>query len=453
MQEIQHRHGQRRALRGICSRTELVEKTEAVGIRLLQDPHGIGHMRRERRQALLNALLVSDVRKNLLEHRQLRALEGRNEETGLAHKLEQSHGLQTNRLAAGIRSRDHQKRKRIAQIHRNGHHRLRINEGMPAVLDVNVVAVIKARLHGMHAARQLCPGEDEVQLRQQLRIPLNFTGIGIHRCRQCLQHLLDLPLLICLQLPDFVVQPHDADGLNKQGRARRALVMDHARKLRLVLRLHRKTVAAVPHGNDGFLQHLAGAVQYRAQLSVDPLLQHMHLLPHGMESGTGVIRDLILRQNAAGDLPVYLGQGLQLPEILAQRIPGIVLLLSVPAVRLRPGGHGQHAGNLQQLLNGKGCRKLQPLQGGVHVPYTGKADIAAKTDAVFSRLRLILHFLDFAAVRQRLQLPTETLSLLGMGVLRQSVQDLVKLQCLVYFFIHSPEPVLHIRRYPHRCRG
>ena len=53
--------GKRRALDRVGARAQLIEENEAVGIRLVQDLHDILHVRRESRQALLNALLITDV--------------------------------------------------------------------------------------------------------------------------------------------------------------------------------------------------------------------------------------------------------------------------------------------------------------------------------------------------------------------------------------------------------
>ena len=60
---------------------------------LLQDGYDVGHMGREGAKALLDALLVSDIGENLLEHGQLRSVEGRNMKPCLAHQGKQPHCL------------------------------------------------------------------------------------------------------------------------------------------------------------------------------------------------------------------------------------------------------------------------------------------------------------------------------------------------------------------------
>ena len=73
-------------------------------------------MRGEGRQALLNALLVTNIRINCTEHRQLRTAR-RNEQANLRHQRKHTHSLQRYRLAAGIRAGNQKHRKPFAQLH------------------------------------------------------------------------------------------------------------------------------------------------------------------------------------------------------------------------------------------------------------------------------------------------------------------------------------------------
>ena len=73
-------------------------------------------MRRERRQALLDALLVANIGEDLTEHWHARRLSGRDMQAGLSHQRQQAGGLQRNCLAAGVWAGDQQDAKIAAQI-------------------------------------------------------------------------------------------------------------------------------------------------------------------------------------------------------------------------------------------------------------------------------------------------------------------------------------------------
>ena len=59
---VQHRDGQGRALGGVCPRPQLIEEAERIRVRMVQDVDDALHMGGEGGQALLDALLVPDVR-------------------------------------------------------------------------------------------------------------------------------------------------------------------------------------------------------------------------------------------------------------------------------------------------------------------------------------------------------------------------------------------------------
>ena len=80
-------------LGGIRSCSQLVKKAQRTGIRFVQDPYNVGHVGREGTEALLDALFVSDVCKNLIKDSQLRSFPGGNVKSCLSHK-----GKEANRL-------------------------------------------------------------------------------------------------------------------------------------------------------------------------------------------------------------------------------------------------------------------------------------------------------------------------------------------------------------------
>ena len=79
------------------------------------------HVRREGRQALLDALLVADVGEHLLEDRHPRAGVGGDMQAALRHQRQQAHGLERHRLAAGVRAGDQQDAEAAAQLDGDRH--------------------------------------------------------------------------------------------------------------------------------------------------------------------------------------------------------------------------------------------------------------------------------------------------------------------------------------------
>ena len=72
---------------------QLVEQHQGIPVRPLQDAHGVGHVRGEGGQVLLDALLIADVREDLAEDAEFRADPRRNVQAGLPHEGEEADGL------------------------------------------------------------------------------------------------------------------------------------------------------------------------------------------------------------------------------------------------------------------------------------------------------------------------------------------------------------------------
>src|SRR5437762_2771251 len=95
-------------------------EAEAVGA--LQDAEDIAHVRREGAEALLDALLVADVREDVLEDDGPRAVVYGEVEARLGHEGEQANGLEGDSFPARVRPGDDQHAEAVAQFDRDGHH-------------------------------------------------------------------------------------------------------------------------------------------------------------------------------------------------------------------------------------------------------------------------------------------------------------------------------------------
>ena len=76
-------------------------------------------MRRECTEALLNALLVSNIGIYIMKYGKLGTVQCRNVKPRLPHQSKKSNGLKRNRLATGIRSGDNEEIKCIPQCKRD----------------------------------------------------------------------------------------------------------------------------------------------------------------------------------------------------------------------------------------------------------------------------------------------------------------------------------------------
>ena len=69
-------HGQGGSLGGIRAGPQLVKEHQGTAVRLLPEGHNVGHMGGEGTEALLNALLIPDIREHLMEQGQPGVLPG-----------------------------------------------------------------------------------------------------------------------------------------------------------------------------------------------------------------------------------------------------------------------------------------------------------------------------------------------------------------------------------------
>ena len=85
--------GQRRTLDRVGARAQLIEEDETAPVRLIEYLHDILHVRREGRQALLNALLVADIGQDRGEDAHLAAVVAGNVQPALRHQAQKTERL------------------------------------------------------------------------------------------------------------------------------------------------------------------------------------------------------------------------------------------------------------------------------------------------------------------------------------------------------------------------
>ena len=87
---------------GAC--TKLIDEDDGVAIGSLHHILHVEQMRGVGTQVVLQTLFVAYVDHDVLEHARLRTLAHGDAQSALQHVLQQSHGLQTDRLSSGVRT-------------------------------------------------------------------------------------------------------------------------------------------------------------------------------------------------------------------------------------------------------------------------------------------------------------------------------------------------------------
>ena len=114
--------GQGRAFLRVGTRAKLVQKDQAVAVSAFEDADDVAHVRGEGAEALLDALLIADVREDVLEDDGPRAVVYGEVETRLGHEGKQANGLEGDSFPARVRPGDDQHAEAVAQFDRDGHH-------------------------------------------------------------------------------------------------------------------------------------------------------------------------------------------------------------------------------------------------------------------------------------------------------------------------------------------
>ena len=103
-------------------------------------------------EALLDTLLVPDIRIHFFVHPQVGAVESRDMQPRLSHQGKQSHRFQGHGLAAGVGPGNNQQVVCLSQRNVNGNHLVLRNQRVASFLDMNII-LVKQRLASLHFFR------------------------------------------------------------------------------------------------------------------------------------------------------------------------------------------------------------------------------------------------------------------------------------------------------------
>ena len=397
-----------------------------MAVRLLQNLHDVHHVGGEGGQALLNALLVADIRQHPVEYAHRAAVVGGDVEPALGHEGQKAQGLQAHGLAAGVGPGDDQGVEPLAQLNGDGHGTARVQQGVAGVAEADAAVAPDLRPAGVHLIAELAPGEDEIQAHQQIVVREDVAAAARRLGGQLPKDALDLLFLLGLQLLELVVGLDHTHGLHKDGGAAGADVVDKAREAGAELRLHRHHEPAVPLGDDGLLEDLAVALGGDDLLQYLPALggRHPHVAADVRQGGAGGVGDYVLLQDGGED--PLLQESIP-PQGGEENVNGGLLLL-IPRVVPHPPGAAEHPGDVQQLPGVQGAAVVRPVETLRHGLDAREGRGALQPDHVPGRVRLVLETLHVVHVRLRDQgqglLPGRG----AVGLVRQHPQDRWQLQ-------------------------
>ena len=446
MAEIEDGDGERRALGGVGAGSQLVKEAEALAVDPAEDVHDGLHVGGEGGQALLDALLVSDVGVDIPEEGELASVAGRDMEAGHAHELEEADGLEGDGLAAGVGTRDDDHVVVGAQLDIDGDDLFGVDQGMAALADVDVIFVIKDRpgrilLHG-----QVGAGKDEIQLGHVFGVVPELHQVLSRLGRQGRQDLFNLLFFLQGKLPQGVVEADDGGGLDKKRGAGGGLVVDQARDLGLVLGLDRDAVAVAPHGDDTVLEvGGVGRIDHFRELLVDFVAGQLDFPPDLAQGGRGVVRHLVLGDDAAADLGRQGRDRIEAVKVvkedigLAAAVFGIArrrslfgpgpdlrpVSLLAQAVMTDPADIVQKGSQLQKLGHGERGADGQGSEHIAEIPVVAEGDRSLAEEMGEGRLGLGLGVLYIEEVVHGQEVPAELLAGLGIRVLLQTGDDLI----------------------------
>ena len=241
-------------------------------------------MRREGRQALLNALLIANICIHCAEHRQLRAAR-RNEQANLRHQRKHAHSLQRYRLTTGVRAGNQKHRKPFAKLHIQRHNRILIEQRMTSLRNLYAAVHRQQRTHSVLLLRQQRLRTDNVERREGVQRSQKLRCLRAHVLRKLTQNTLHLFMLLCKITLDIIIEVHHRQRLDEQRSASAALVMHNAGEVHLILLLDRDNITVATHRHD--IIHkiflIVGVMQNAVQLLLHAILGNLNRRAQAVE--------------------------------------------------------------------------------------------------------------------------------------------------------------------------
>ena len=247
---LEDRPAERRALRGIGARSELVDQHERIGRRVTQDLAEVLDVRAERREARLDRLLVTDVGEHVVESWDAAAGADGCRHARLRERRQKAERFEQDRLAAGVRA-GHEERSLVGvhrQVERNDVHALREQQRMASVVDLETRAGVDelCRRAGVRVGESRA-GEQAVELDERGQRGNHSVAMRAQRVGEREQNALDLGQLLVLQLADAISEFDRGGRFDEQRSAGGRRVVHDPARANLSAAAHGNHVPSVAH--------------------------------------------------------------------------------------------------------------------------------------------------------------------------------------------------------------
>ena len=332
LEVAQHGAGQGGSLLGVGAGAQLVHQHQRATRGPAHNVDKVGDVGTERREGLLDALLVADVGIDAVEPRKAGLIRGY-VQPGVGHHRQQAHGLEGHGLAAGVGTGDQQNAAPGVQRQADRHHvarqqrmpgaaeahtarlvllpvaysltlwgRVRVGAIFLSVFDDRRCGTQRRRVAGLGHV-QVQPGHD-VQGKQQV-----FGGLA-DAGGKLAQHALHLALLGQPGLAPAVAHVHGGHRLDKHRRAAVGNVVNDTCDAGAHLRLDEQHHAAVALGDEGLLHQISPLEPPQVALHdfVEPVLRLPGFGPQPSQHRAGVVQHLARRADGRADLAVQVAQ-------------------------------------------------------------------------------------------------------------------------------------------------
>ncbi len=250
---FEERLRERRAFLRIRAGGDLVQQHQRPFGRRREDRDERPDVAGERREAHLDRLAVADVGEHLVEHRQ-RRLGSRRAKTALMEQRRQAERLQRNRLAARVRTADHE-RAELTEVEIDRNRRRAVEQRMTRADESHHVG----HLHfgAVPTPRQRTAGNSEVELAHCNHERAEGLTARSDVGGELTQDPLRLFARVRRCFGELVPELDDRQRLDEYRLARSRRVVDDPRHLIARRRAHRKHRASSPLGEERFLKRVA----------------------------------------------------------------------------------------------------------------------------------------------------------------------------------------------------
>ena len=160
-EHLEHRLRERRALARIGADADLVERDERARVGRAHDPREVRDVRGEGREVLAEILRVADVGEQRREGVDARARRGRHVQPRAREQHGQRERLHRDRLAARVRTRDHEHREAPPE-HEVVRHRLGAEQRVAELVELDHTLLAHVGRDAVDLAREPAAREREV---------------------------------------------------------------------------------------------------------------------------------------------------------------------------------------------------------------------------------------------------------------------------------------------------